>query len=294
MNLKNKVIFITGGSRGIGRQIALRVAAEGAKVVIAAKTSEAHAKLPGTIHSVAEEIIAAGGEALAIQLDVRDADKIKEAVAKAVEVFGGIDIVVNNAGILSLAGFEETDIKTFDLMIAINFRAVFVLAKEALPHLRKSENAHILNISPPMNMDPEWFKFMYTMGKYNMSMLTLGLSQDLAKYGIAVNSLWPETLVDTSAVRVKLGGADSVLHARKPEIVADAAHWIVTQPSKSYTGHCLYDGEVVKSQLGVEDLSIYAVDPTKQLITDFFIGKPPKVIPGQSQATKPKAEAGGD
>lgn len=284
MNLRNKVIFITGASRGIGRQIALKATADGAKVVIAAKTSEPHAKLPGTIHSVAEEVIAAGGEALAIQLDVRDESQIIAAIAKTVEVFGGIDILVNNAGVLSLAGVKETDTKLFDLMHAVNCRAVFLLAKHAYPYLAKSENAHILNISPPLNLAPDWFRYVYTISKYSMTMFTLGLAKEFAADNIAVNSLWPETIVDTSAVRVKLGGLESVARARKPEIVADAAYSMITQSSKNFSGNCMLDSEVMKAE--GQDLSIYAVDPTRELITDFFIGVPPEVIPGQKTVSK--------
>ena len=315
-SLKGKVAYINGASRGIGLAIALELAKHGAKVVITAKTVEERAdgKVAGTIHTAAAEVIAAGGEALALQVDVRDEEQVKAAIAKTVEVFGGIDIVVNNAGVLSLSGIETTEMKLFDLMFAVNVRGPYMTIKHALPHLRKSENPHILNISPALNLDPEWFKFTYTVSKYAQSMLTMGFADEFKVDGIAVNSLWPETTVDTAAVRNKLGGAVTVTHSRDAIIVAEAAHWILTQPARSTSGnfytdsvvvsmkaagvsdpamyalHPLDDAAVIKAvqEIGKVDIGKYAIDPSKPLITDFFIGKVPRVIPGTG---KPKAEA---
>lgn len=274
MSLKDKVLFITGSSRGIGLAIALKAAADGAKVVIAAKTTQASDKLPGTIYTAAEAVEKAGGKALAIRLDVRDEEQIKSAIEKTVETFGGLDIVINNAGVLRLTGVETTEMKQFDLMHAVNTRAVFMMAKYALPHLRKSANPHILSISPPLNLEPGWFRYAYTLSKYGMSMCTMGFADQFKEEGIAVNSLWPETTVDTSAVRNLLGGDETVSMSRKPEIVADAAYWILTQAAKETTGNFFIDSQVLRAN-GVTDLSKYAVDPSKSLVPDFFIGKAP-------------------
>jgi len=280
MTLKNKVLFITGASRGIGLAIALRAARDGAKIVIAAKTITVNDKLPGTIYSAAEEIKAAGGEALAIACDVRDEEQIKAAIAKAVETFGGIDIVVNNAGAIQLTNTEQTDMKRFDLMQAVNARAVYMTVKHALPHLKKSSNAHVLSLSPPINLDPDWFAphLAYTLSKYGMSLCTLGLAAELKKFNIGVNSLWPETAIDTAAVRNLLGGEQSVMASRKPEIVADAAYWIFNQPTSSCTGNFFIDSAVLTAA-GETDLTKYAVDAKATLLPDFFIGKPPKSLP---------------
>lgn len=298
MTLKNKVMFITGASRGIGLAIALKAAKDGARIVIAAKTAAANDKLPGTIYSAAAEIKAAGGEALAIQCDVRDEEQIKAAIAKAVETFGGIDIVVNNAGAIQLTNTEQTEMKRFDLMQSVNVRAVFMVVKHALPHLKKSTNAHVLNLSPPLNLDADWLAphLAYTLSKYGMSLCTLGQAAELKKFGIAVNSLWPETAIDTSAIRNLLGGNESVQASRKPEIVADAAYWIFNQPAASCSGNFFIDSAVLTAA-GVTDLSKYAVDPTATLLPDFFLGKPPealsKVLP-KVKATEPAAKADGD
>lgn len=313
-SLKGKVVFINGASRGIGLAIALELAKHGCKIVITGKTVEERPKVAGTIFTAAAEVIAAGGEALALQVDVRDEAQVQAAIAKTVETFGGIDIVINNAGVLSLTGIETTEMKLFDLMHAVNTRGPFMVIKYALPYLRKSSNPHILNISPPLNLDPEWFKFTYTLTKYGMSMLTMGFADEFRQDGIAVNSLWPETTVDTAAVRNKLGGTTTVAHSRKPEIVAKAAQWIFSQPASStsgnfytdsvivtmhaagisdaamYTLHPLNDIATIKAvqTAGKVDLSSYAMDPSRPLITDFFIGKVPKEIPGVSKA-KPEA-----
>jgi len=291
MTLKNKVMFITGASRGIGLAIALKAAKDGARIVIAAKTAAANDKLPGTIYSAADEIKAAGGEALAIQCDVRDEEQIKAAIAKAVETFGGIDIVVNNAGAIQLTNTEQTEMKRFDLMQSVNARAVFMVVKHALPHLKKSTNAHVLNLSPPLNLDPDWLAphLAYTLSKYGMSLCTLGQAAELKKFGIAVNSLWPETAIDTSAIRNLLGGNESVQASRKPEIVADAAYWIFNQPSATCSGSFFIDSAVLTAA-GETDLSKYAVDPKATLLPDFFLGKPPKVLP-KVKATEPAAKA---
>lgn len=287
MTLKNKVMFITGASRGIGLAIALKAAKDGARIVIAAKTAATNDKLPGTIYSAAAEIKAAGGEALAIQCDVRDEEQIKAAIAKAVETFGGIDIVVNNAGAIQLTNTEQTEMKRFDLMQSVNARAVFMVVKHALPYLKKSTNAHVLNLSPPLNLDADWLAphLAYTLSKYGMSLCTLGQAAELRKFGIAVNSLWPETAIDTSAIRNLLGGDQSVQASRKPEIVADAAYWIFNQPAATCSGNFFIDSAVLTAA-GETDLSKYAVDPTATLLPDFFLGKPPKVLP-KVKATEP-------
>ncbi|MCA9803438.1 MAG: SDR family oxidoreductase [Cyanobacteria bacterium HKST-UBA02] len=284
MSLKNKVIFITGASRGIGLAIALKAARDGAKIAIAAKTESPNDKLPGTIYSAAEEIKAAGGEALPLVVDVRSEEQVQAAIDKTVETFGGIDIVVNNASAIQLTGTEATTMKRFDLMQSVNARGVYLVSKLALPHLRKSAGAgrhpHILNLSPPLNLDPGWFgpHLAYTMSKYGMSLCTLGLANELKADGIAVNSLWPETAINTSAVRNLLGGDESVKRARQPEIVADAAYHVLTSEDKELTGKFLIDTEVLKSK-GVEDFTAYAVDPEAKLIKDFFLGEPPKHMP---------------
>lgn len=284
MSLKNKVIFITGASRGIGLAIALKAARDGAKIAIAAKTESPNDRLPGTIYSAAEEIKAAGGEALPLVVDVRSEEQVQAAIDKTVETFGGIDIVVNNASAIQLTGTEATTMKRFDLMQSVNARGVYLVSKLALPHLRKSAGAgrhpHILNLSPPLNLDPGWFgpHLAYTMSKYGMSLCTLGLAHELKTDGIAVNSLWPETAINTSAVRNLLGGDESVKRARQPEIVADAAYHVLTSEDKELTGKFLIDTEVLKSK-GVEDFTAYAVDPEAKLIKDFFLGEPPKHMP---------------
>lgn len=292
MTLKNKVMFITGASRGIGLAIALKAAKDGARIVIAAKTAATNDKLPGTIYSAAAEIKAAGGEALAIQCDVRDEEQIKAAIAKAVETFGGIDIVVNNAGAIQLTNTEQTEMKRFDLMQSVNARAVFMVVKHALPYLKKSTNAHVLNLSPPLNLDADWLAphLAYTLSKYGMSLCTLGQAAELKKFGIAVNSLWPETAIDTSAIRNLLGGDQSVQASRKPEIVADAAYWIFNQPAATCSGNFFIDSAVLTAA-GETDLSKYAVDPTATLLPDFFLGKPPKSLP-KVKATEPSKTDG--
>lgn len=271
MTLQNKIIFITGASRGIGREIALRVAADGAKVVIAAKTSEPHPKLEGTIHSVAKEVIAAGGEALPVVMDVRDEDSVHAAVKAATDHFGGIDILVNNASAIFIANTLDTPMKRFDLICAVNVRGTFLCSQTCLPWLKKSSHPHILNLSPPLNMEAKWFKdhLAYTMSKFGMSMCTLGMSEEFREQGIAVNSLWPKTTIATAAIAVNF--PEVVLRAsRKPAIVADAAQLILTSSSKSTTGNFFIDEDVLR-QHGKNDFSEYAMDPNEQLFPDLFV-----------------------
>ncbi|MBU6451755.1 MAG: NAD(P)-dependent oxidoreductase [Cyanobacteria bacterium REEB67] len=271
-NLKDKVLFITGASRGIGLAIALRAARDGARVAIAAKTVVEHAKLPGTIFSAAEEIKAAGGEALAIECDIRSEEAVKEAIAKCVSEFGGLDILINNASAISLTPTEQTEMKRYDLMHQVNARGTFMCSKYAIEHLTKAANPHILTLSPPLNMNSRWFAphCAYTMAKYGMSMCTLGMSAELKAKGIAVNSLWPETAVATAAVQNLLGGDQAMRACRTPDVVADAAHWILTQSAKECSGNFFIDSEVL-SKAGVTDLDTYAVTPGSKLLRDFFL-----------------------
>lgn len=271
LTLKDKVIFITGASRGIGREIALRAARDGAKIIIASKTTEPHPQLPGTIYTVAEEVEKAGGKALPIKLDVRDAEQIESAVKQAADHFGGIDILINNAGAISLTSTLETSMKRFDLMMSVNMRATFACSKACIPFLKKSANPHILTLSPPLNMDPKWFAhhLAYTMSKYGMSMCTLGLAEELKQDGIAVNSLWPKSTIATAAIAVNF--PDAILQAsRKPLIVADAAYFILTQNSRKVTGNFFIDEEVLREH-GVTDFSFYALNPEIIAYPDLFL-----------------------
>ena len=271
-SLKGKTIFMSGGSRGIGLAIALRAAQDGANVVIAAKTAEPHPKLPGTIYTAAEEIEAAGGKALPVICNIREELQVAEAVDKAVETFGGIDICVNNASAIQLTPTEATDMKRFDLMHEVNTRGTFLVSKTCLPHLKKSKRAHILNLAPPLDMSPKGFgrHVAYTMAKYGMSMCTLGMAEEFASKGIAVNSLWPLTAIDTAAVRNLLGGDAMAQMSRKPEIMADAAHILLTSDPKACTGNFFID-ELVLRDAGVTDFSEYAHDPETPLAADFFV-----------------------
>jgi citronellol/citronellal dehydrogenase len=275
MTLAGKRIFITGGSRGIGLAIALRAAADGASVAIAAKTSEPNPKLPGTIHTAAAEIEAAGGKALAIQCDLRDELQIEAAVNQAAEAFGGIDILVNNASAINLTRTDATPAKRFDLMFDVNVRGTFLTSQAALPHLRKSaadgRNPHILNLSPPLSMKPVWFEnhVAYTMAKYGMSMCVLGMAEEFKRDGIAVNALWPRTVIDTAALQM-IPGIDA-LAGRKPEILADAAYVIFNRPAAECTGNFFVDDELLASE-GITDLEKYSVTPgTKDFLLDFFL-----------------------
>lgn len=272
MNLSGKTVIVTGASRGIGRAIALRAARDGANVVIAAKTIENTGKLRGTIHEVAREVEAAGGRALPIQVDVRDADRIAEMVARTVQTFGGVDVLVNNAGAIMLATVEHLPLKRFDLMMAINVRAAFAAVQACLPHLKKSPNPHVLSLSPPIRLRPEWFARHtgYTLSKFGLSLLTLGLAEELRGDGIAVNSLWPKTLIATAAIEM-LGGEQMMRACRTPEIMADAFYAIVTTPSRELTGRFLIDEELLRSR-GVTEFSRYRVDPAVEPLPDLFVG----------------------
>lgn len=270
-DLHGKTLFITGASRGIGKAIALRAAADGANVVIAAKTTEPHPKLPGTIYTAAEEIESAGGKALPLQVDIRDEIQVAEAITKTVAYFGGLDILVNNASAINLTGTLETPMKRFDLMWGVNARGTFACSQAALPHLKRSSNPHILNLSPPLNLDPKWFKdhVAYTISKYGMSLCVLGMAEEFRKDGIAVNALWPRTAILTAALAM-LGGAVPPERCRKPEIIADAAHILLTRDSRCCTGNFYMDDEVLASA-GVTDLTKYAVKPGVELFGDFFV-----------------------
>jgi citronellol/citronellal dehydrogenase len=269
--LAKKTLFITGGSRGIGREIALRAARDGANVVIAAKTAEPHPKLPGTIHSVAGEIEQAGGKALAIQLDVREEAAITAAIEAAVKKFGGLDILVNNASAISLTPTLATPARRFDLMMTVNARATFLCSQAAIPYLKKSKNPHILTLSPPLNMQAKWFAghVAYTMSKFGMSMCTLGMAEELKDDGIAVNSLWPRTTIATAAVEVHF--PEAILKAsRTAAIMADAAHVILTSEARANTGH-FYIDEGVLREAGTKDFDRYAVTPGVPLFQDLFV-----------------------
>jgi citronellol/citronellal dehydrogenase len=272
--LENRTIVITGASRGIGREIALKFAAQGANIVIAAKSSEAHAKLPGTIHSVAKEVEAAGGKSLAFQVDVRDDAKVAEMMHKAADTFGGIDCVINNAGAIKLAGAASVPMKRFDLMYQINTRAVLSCTQAALPWLKKSDHAHIINLSPPLNMDPKWFVHYgpYTVTKYGMSMLTISMAEEFKRQNIAVNSLWPQTVISTAAVEFEGGGKSTLEKGRLPAIMADAAYEIITTNNCELTGQHLIDESILRD-CGVTDFEQYRYlkGSDNKLMTDLFV-----------------------
>lgn len=270
MSLKGKTLFITGASRGIGLAIGLRAARDGANVVIAAKTSDPNPKLPGTVHSAAADIEKAGGKALACVTDIRFDEQIAKAVQQAVDTFGGIDILINNASAISLTGTLETPMKRYDLMSQINARGTFATSQACLPHLLKAKNPHILNISPPLTMQPRWFAphVAYTMAKYGMSLCVLGMHEEF-RGKVAVNALWPRTVIDTSAVRNLLGGETVAKQGRSPEIMADAAYAILNK-GVDYTGNFAIDDEVLAAE-GVTNLDKYAVDPKATLLPDFFL-----------------------
>jgi citronellol/citronellal dehydrogenase len=269
--LAGKTLFITGGSRGIGREIALRAARDGANVVIAAKTSDPHPKLAGTIHSVAGEIVKAGGKALAIQLDVRDDEAIRNAMKLTAETFGGLDVLVNNASAINLTSTLETPAKRFDLMLGVNARGTFLCSQAAIPLLKKAKNPHILTLSPPLSMKAKWFAghVAYTMSKYGMSMCTLGMAEELKEFGIAVNSLWPRTTIATAAVEVHFPAA-ILAASRNADIMSDATHEILTSDSRANTGNFYIDEEVLK-RAGVTDFARYAVTPGVLLFQDLFV-----------------------
>ncbi len=270
--LAGKTLFITGASRGIGLAIALRAARDGANIAIAAKTAEPNPKLPGTIYSAAEEIEKAGGMALPLVVDVRDEAQVREALEKTAARFGGVDIVVNNASAISLTDSQATDMKRFDLMQQINARGTFMVSKFAVPYLAKAENPHILMLSPPLDMREKWFSAhtAYSMAKYGMSLVVLGLAGELRRKGIAVNALWPRTTIATSAVKNLLGGDALMRASRTPDIIADAAHMIFRKPSRELTGKFLID-DTFLFENGVRDFDHYRVDPTVSLAMDFFV-----------------------
>lgn len=270
-SLSGRTLFITGASRGIGEAIALRAAADGANIAIAAKTDRRHPKLPGTIHSVAEAIEAAGGRALPLKLDIRDEQAVAEAMARCAEHFGGIDILVNNASAIWLAPTPAVPMKRFDLMFSVNVRGSFVCAQAAYPYLKRSDHAHILNLSPPLNMDAKWFAphLAYTMSKYGMSMCVLGMAEEFRGDGIAVNALWPRTVIATAALAM-LGDAVRPEQCRKPAIVADAAYAILTRPPSAGTGGFLIDEDVLR-ETGITDFERYAVAPGTALAPDLFV-----------------------
>ena len=271
-SLSGKTLFITGASRGIGLAIGLRAAKDGANVVVVAKTAEPHPALPGTVYTAVEEIEAAGGKGLACVADIRFEEQVQEAVDLAVKTFGGIDICVNNASAISLTGTLQTSMKRYDLMNQINARGTFLTSKLCLPHLLKAENPHILNLSPPLNMDAKWFAHncAYTIAKYGMSMCALGMSEEFREEGVAVNCLWPRTAIATAAVKNLLGGDEAIRASRTVDIMGDAAHAILTRDSRACTGNYFIDDEVMAEE-GVTDLSHYAIDPTAELMQDFFL-----------------------
>lgn len=289
-NLKGKTLFITGASRGIGLAIALRAARDGANIAIAAKTSEPHPRLPGTIHSAASAIEEAGGQALPLIVDVRDENRIAEAIEQTVATFGGIDCVINNASAIQLTDTAQTEMKRFDLMHQINTRGTFAVSKFALPHLLKAENPHILNLSPPLDMKEKWFAphVAYTIAKYGMSLCVLGMAGELRDKGIAVNALWPRTTVATAAVKNLLGGDELVARSRTPEIVADAAHIILTSNARDNTGNFYMDDSLL-AEHGCTDFDKYRVNPELPLAQDFFVPED-NVAPCNMGAAKSKAD----
>jgi len=269
--LKDKTLFITGGSRGIGEAIALRAARDGANLVIAAKTTRRHPKLPGTIHTAAEAVERAGGRALAIAMDVREEESVSAAIQQAAEHFGGIDILVNNASAIWLAGTLDTPMKRYDLMTGVNVRGTFLCSQKALPHLLKAPNPHILNLAPPVNLKPRWFKehTAYTISKYGMSFCTLGMAAEFAAHGVAVNALWPRTVIATAAIGM-LGGHVQKEYCRTPAIVADAAHAVLIRESKGCNGNFFIDEEVLRAA-GLTDFTGYSVAPERPLAPDLFL-----------------------
>ncbi len=271
-NLKGKTIFISGASRGIGKAIAMKAAADGANIIVAAKTITEDPRIPGTIYSAVEDIEKAGGKAIAIETDVRDEQKVQQAVAQGVEAFGGIDILINNASAISLTPTEATAMKRFDLMHQINLRGTFLCSQKCIPYLRKAENPHVLALSPPLSMDPKWFAphTAYTIAKYGMSMCMLGMAEEFKHQGIAFNALWPRTTIATAAVRNMPGGEQLVKMSRKESIMADSAYIILNRDSRSCTGNFFIDDEVLANE-GVTDFEQYAVEPGNGLLPDLYV-----------------------
>lgn len=272
MSLKGKTVFITGASRGIGKAIGLRCAQDGANIIVAAKTTEPHPKLPGTIYTAAEEMEKAGGQALAVKVDIRDEASVEDAVNQAVEKFGGIDILVNNASAIMLTNTLATPMKRYDLMHHVNTRGTFLTSKLCLPHLLKAENPHILNISPPLSMEERWFAphVAYTMAKFGMSMCVLGMAGEFRDQGVGVNALWPKTAIATAAIANVVGSQETLMCCRKTDIMSDSAYAIFTSKAKECTGNFFIDEDLLRSK-GVTDFDVYAMDPTKDLLPDFFV-----------------------
>ena len=271
-DLKGKTLFITGATRGIGYAIAEKAAKDGANIAIIAKTTEPHPKLPGTIYTAAQEIEEAGGEALPMICDIRSEDNVRDAVNKSVDHFGGIDICINNASAIQLTNVTDTEMKRYDLMHQINGRGTYMVSKYCLPHLKKSSNPHILNLAPPLDMQPKWFggTVAYTMAKYTMSMCVLGMAEEFKEFGIAVNALWPRTAIATAAVQNHLGGEEIMKLSRNVDIMADSAYEILTKDSKEFTGNFCID-DMVLYEAGVKDFTKYAQAPFGELMPDFFV-----------------------
>jgi len=283
MSLKGKTLFITGASRGIGLAIALRAARDGANIAIAAKTSEPHPKLAGTIHTAAEAIEKAGGRALPLVVDVRDEAAVHSAVERTVEQFGSLDVCVNNASAISLTGTLATDMKRYHLMDQVNTRGTFLVSKTCIPHLKRASNPHVLMLSPPLDMNPRWFAphVAYSIAKFGMSMCVLGMAEEFKSDGIAFNALWPRTIIATAAIEFALGGKEALRRARKPEILADAAYVIFNKPARQFTGNFVIDDTFLYEN-GVRDFDQYRVDPTVPLALDFFV---PENVPPPPSVT---------
>lgn len=288
--LKDRVLFITGASRGIGLAIAKRAARDGACVAIAAKSAEPHRHLPGTIYTAAEEIEDAGGRALPLVCDVRSPEQVQEAVEKTAETFGGIDICINNASAISLTGTLDTPVKSWDLMHQVNARGTFLVSRACIPFLKKAENPHVLTLSPPPDMRARWFSghVAYTMAKYGMSLCVLGMAREFGNDGIAFNALWPRTTIATSAVRFALGGEKMMRASRTPDILADAARVILTKPSREWTGKFFIDDTLLYEN-GVRDFESYRIDPSVKLLPDFFVPREPPPPPGIGETISPEA-----
>lgn len=271
-SLKDKVVVITGASRGIGLAMALRAARDGARISVWAKTDQPHPKLPGTVHTAVESIRSAGGEGLACLVDIRSEEEVAAAVEKTIAQFGGIDVLVNNASAIHLTGTEATPMKRYDLMHQVNVRGTFLCSKYCLPHLRRAANPHILNNAPPLNLEAKWFAghVAYSMAKMGMSLCVLGMAEEYREQGVAVNALWPRTTIATAAVRNLLGGDEAIQRCRKPEIMADAAHAILTRSSRECSGNFYIDEDVLREE-GVVDFDSYAVNPSMELLPDFFV-----------------------
>jgi citronellol/citronellal dehydrogenase len=291
-SLKGKTLFISGASRGIGLAIALRAARDGANVAIAAKTTEPHPKLKGTIHTAADEVRAAGGKALPVVCDIRDEAQVMAAIEQTVAEFGGIDVCVNNASAISLTTSQATDMKRFDLMMGINTRGTFMVSKYCIPHLKRAANPHILMLSPPLDLQPKWFEHStaYSIAKYGMSLCVLGLAAELRSAGVAVNALWPRTTIATAAVGNLLGGDAMMRASRTPEIMGDAAHAILTMPSREFTGKFCIDDKVLYAS-GVRDFERYRVDPSVPLMSDFFVPDDDVPPPGVTVRALPSVGA---